>query len=129
MNSGMMWPVLHRLVLCCGATLCALSMGCDIINIAREAMLSIGCLQTQHCHTDHCPVGVATQRKWLQRGIDITSKSERCAQYIIGFRKELLQLTYASGYQHPCEFTRKDIEVSTGVNKFTTLEEILNYKL
>ena len=105
------------------------AMGCDMISIAREAMLSIGCLQTQHCHTDHCPVGVATQRKWLQRGIDISSKSERCAQYIIGFRKELLQLTYASGYQHPHQFTRKDIEVSTGVNKFTSLEEILNYKL
>ena len=107
----------------------AFSMGCDIINIAREAMLSIGCIQSQQCHTDHCPVGVATQRKWLQRGIDISSKSERCAQYIIGFRKELLQLTYASGYQHPHQFTRKDIEVSTGVNKFTSLEEILNYKL
>jgi len=107
----------------------AFAMGCDMISIAREAMLSIGCIQTQQCHTDHCPVGVATQRKWLQRGIDITSKSERCAQYIIGFRKELLQLTYASGYQHPGEFTTKDIEVSTGVNKFTSLEEILNYKV
>jgi len=105
----------------------AFAMGCDIINIAREAMLSIGCIQAQQCHTDHCPVGVATQRKWLQRGIDITSKSGRCSQYIIGFRKELLQLTYASGYQHPCELTRHDIEVSTGVNKFTNLEEILNY--
>ena len=107
----------------------AFAMGCDMISVARESMLSIGCIQTQQCHTDHCPVGVATQRKWLQRGIDITSKSERCAQYIVGFRKELLQLTYASGYQHPSEFTQKDIEVSTGVNKFTTLEEILNYKL
>ena len=107
----------------------AFAMGCDIINVAREAMLSIGCIQAQQCHTDHCPVGVATQRKWLQRGIDITLKSERCAQYIIGFRKELLQLTHASGYEHPCEFTQDDIEVSTGVNKFTTLREILNYKL
>jgi len=107
----------------------AFAMGCDIINIAREAMLSIGCIQAQQCHTGHCPVGVATQSKWLQRGIDITSKSERCAQYIIGFRKELLELTYASGYKHPSEFTTKDIEMSTGVNKFTELEEILNHKL
>ena len=107
----------------------AFAMGCDMISVARESMLSIGCIQTQQCHTDHCPVGVATQRKWLQRGIDITSKSERCAQYIVGFRKELLQLTYASGYQHPSQFTTKDIEMSTGVNKFTSLEEILNCKL
>ena len=106
----------------------AFSMGCDMINIARETMLSIGCIQAQQCHTDNCPTGVATQNKWLQRGLDISSKSERCAQYIIGFRKELLELTYASGYQHPCEFTAQDIEVSIGVNKFVPLEEILGYK-
>jgi len=106
----------------------ALSMGCDIINVAREAMLSIGCIQAQKCHTGHCPTGVATQKKWLQRGLNIKDKSERCAQYIIGFRKELLQLTYASGYEHPAQFTGNDIEISSGVNKFVPLEDILEYK-
>ena len=106
----------------------ALSMGCDIINVAREAMISIGCIQAQKCHTDDCPTGVATQKKWLQRGLNIKNKSERCAQYIIGFRKELLQLTYASGYEHPAQFTGNDIEISSGVNKFVPLEDILEYK-
>ena len=106
----------------------AFSMGCDIINVARETMLSIGCIQAQKCHTGHCPTGVATQKKWLQRGLHINDKAERCAQYIIGFRKELLQLTYASGYEHPNQFTGQDIEVSNGVNKFVPLEDILGYK-
>ena len=106
----------------------ALSMGCDIINVAREAMISIGCIQAQKCHTGHCPTGVATQKKWLQRGLNIKDKSERCAQYIVGFRKELLQLTYASGYEHPSQFTGNDIEISSGVNKFVPLEDILEYK-
>ena len=106
----------------------AFSMGCDLINVARETMLSIGCIQAQKCHTGGCPTGVATQNKWLQRGLNISSKSERCAQYIMGFRKELLELTHASGYQHPSEFTGQDIEISTGVNKFVPLEEILDYK-
>tara|TARA_B100001996_G_scaffold223843_1_gene172225 strand:- start:1650 stop:3116 length:1467 start_codon:yes stop_codon:yes gene_type:complete len=106
----------------------AMSMGCDIINVAREAMISIGCIQAQKCHTGHCPTGVATQQKWLQRGLNVIDKSERCAQYIKGFRKELLQLTYASGYQHPSEFTGQDIEISSGVNKFLPLENIIEYK-
>jgi len=106
----------------------AFSMGCDMINVAREAMLSIGCIQAQKCHTSHCPTGIATQNKWLQRGLNVTNKSERCAQYIIGFRKELLQLTHASGYKHPSEFTGQDIEISTGVNKFIPLDDILEYK-
>ena len=106
----------------------ALSMGCDMINIARETMLSIGCIQSQQCHTDRCPTGITTQNKWLQRGIDITKKSERCAQFIIGLRKELLQLTYAAGYEHPCQITGDDIEFSSGVNTFYTLEKSLGYK-
>ena len=106
----------------------AFAMGCDMINIAREAMLAIGCIQAQKCHTGHCPTGVATQKKWLQRGLVVKDKSQRCAQYIKGFRKELLQLTHASGYMHPSDFTGNDIEISSGVNQFTTLEQILDYK-
>ncbi|HEU4615082.1 MAG TPA: FMN-binding glutamate synthase family protein, partial [Kofleriaceae bacterium] len=40
--------------------LLALTLGCDMVNVAREAMLSIGCIQAQRCHTGHCPTGVAT---------------------------------------------------------------------
>jgi len=43
----------------------AFALGCDMVYVAREAMLSIGCIQAQKCHTDTCPVGVATQNKWL----------------------------------------------------------------
>ncbi|SVD03908.1 uncharacterized protein METZ01_LOCUS356762, partial [marine metagenome] len=105
----------------------AFSMGCDMINVARETMLSIGCIQAQKCHTGYCPTGVATQKKWLQRGLNIKNKSERCAQYIMGFRKELLELTHASGYEHPSEFTGNDIEISAGVDTFVPLENILEY--
>jgi glutamate synthase domain-containing protein 2 len=41
-----------------------------MVNVAREAMLSIGCIQAQKCHTDTCPTGVATQNAWLTRGSD-----------------------------------------------------------
>jgi glutamate synthase domain-containing protein 2 len=59
--------------------LVAMALGADCINIAREAMLAIGCIQAQRCHTGHCPTGVATQGRWLSRGLDPTSKSHRVA--------------------------------------------------
>lgn len=90
----------------------AFAMGADIINVAREAMLSIGCIQAQICHTNRCPSGVATQSKWLQNGINIPLKSERLAQYFKTYRKELLEITHAAGYEHPCQFTMKDIDVN-----------------
>lgn len=39
----------------------AIALGADMINIAREAMHSIGRIQAQKCHTEFCPAGVATQ--------------------------------------------------------------------
>ena len=41
----------------------AICLGADMINIAREAMLAIGCIQAQQCHTGHCPTGVATHER------------------------------------------------------------------
>lgn len=90
----------------------AFAMGADCINVAREAMMSIGCIQAQVCHTNRCPSGVATQSKWLQNGINIPLKSERLAQYFKTFRKELLEITHAAGYEHPCQFKMDDIEMN-----------------
>ncbi|PNQ72628.1 FMN-binding glutamate synthase family protein [Hanstruepera neustonica] len=90
----------------------AFAMGADCINVAREAMMSIGCIQAQVCHTNRCPSGVATQNKWLQSGINIPLKSERLAQYFKTFRKEFIEITHAAGYEHPCQFKMKDIDVN-----------------
>jgi len=90
----------------------AFAMGVDCINVAREAMMSIGCIQAQICHTNKCPAGVATQSKWLQAGIDPTLKSVRLAQYFKTFRKEFVEITHAAGHEHPCQFNMKDIQVN-----------------
>ena len=50
------------------------------------------------------------------------SKGTRMEKYIISFRKELLTLSHAAGYEHPAQFTGKDVDICTGVNEFTALE-------
>jgi glutamate synthase domain-containing protein 2 len=106
----------------------AFAMGCDAIQVAREAMLAIGCIQAQKCHTGHCPAGITTHSKWLQAGLNVENKSKRLAGYVKSFRKELLALSFAAGYRHPAQFTGQDIELSSGVNKYSTLEEVLGYR-
>jgi len=105
----------------------ALAMGCDMIACAREVMLSIGCIQSQACHTGHCPTGITTMNKWKQGGLNVNTKSVRFSRYIKGLRKELISLAHTAGYEHPSQFTPQDIELSTGVNKFSTLEDVMGY--
>jgi len=97
----------------------AFAMGVDCINVAREAMMSIGCIQAQICHTNRCPAGIATQSKWLQNGIKIPLKSERLSQYFKTFRKELIEITHAAGYEHPCQFNMNDIEMNVDDHNLT----------
>jgi glutamate synthase (ferredoxin) len=106
----------------------AFAMGCDAIQVAREAMMAIGCIQAQKCHTGHCPAGITTHSKWLQAGLNVDNKAKRLAAYVKSFRKELLALSFAAGYRHPAQFTGQDIELSSGVNKYSTLEEVLGYR-
>lgn len=100
--------------------LMAFAMGADLINVAREAMMSVGCIQAQSCHTNTCPAGVATQNKWLQMGLNVKDKSERSAQYLRTLRKEILEITHAAGYEHPCQMTMDDVDVGMGDNNYTT---------
>lgn len=89
----------------------AFALGADMVNVAREAMLAVGCIQTQRCHTGHCPVGVATQNPWLERGIDVPLKAERVASYISTLRRDLLKVSQAVGVHHPGLVTVEDMEL------------------
>jgi glutamate synthase domain-containing protein 2 len=106
----------------------AIAMGVDLIYIAREAMMSIGCIQAQVCHNNTCPTGVATQKKWLTKGLHVPTKADRFANYANTFKQEVLQITQAAGYEHPCQFRGKDIALNLGDNmEVKDLSEIIGY--
>ena len=107
----------------------AFAMGADLIHVAREAMMSIGCIQAQICHTNRCPTGIATQSKWLQAGINTSLKSERFYQYNKTIRIEMLEITHAAGYEHPCQLSMEDIVMGMGDNHYTkSLKETFGYE-
>jgi len=103
-------------------------LGADMINVAREAMLAIGCIQAQRCHTDHCPTGVATQNRWLVRGLVPTDKAGRLANYVITLRKELLRLSHACGVHHPGFLTSDHMEILDGSFGARPLYDVFGYQ-
>ncbi len=106
----------------------AFAMGVDVINVAREAMLAVGCIQAKVCHNNTCPTGVATQSKWLQAGINVEDKAERVHYYFKNYKKELLEITHACGYEHPCQMEMEDIDVNLGDKNLTqTLADVYGY--
>ncbi|HET7305740.1 MAG TPA: FMN-binding glutamate synthase family protein [Segeticoccus sp.] len=106
----------------------AFALGCDMVNVGREAMLSVGCIQAQRCHTDRCPTGVATQDPWLTRGLDPTLKSVRVANYLRTLRRDLVKVSEATGVYHPGLVTTDDIELVDGTRSGRTLREVYGYE-
>ncbi|MBK3531571.1 FMN-binding glutamate synthase family protein [Streptomyces rubiginosohelvolus] len=106
----------------------AFALGVDMINVGREAMLSIGCIQAQKCHTDKCPTGIATQNPWLARGIDAPSKGDRAAMYLRTLRRELLKVSGAVGVLHPSLITPTDIDILNGDYDARSLGSVYGYK-
>ena len=106
----------------------AFALGCDMVNVGREAMLAIGCIQAQKCHTDRCPTGVATQNPWLAHGLDPALKSVRAANYIKTLRRDLLKVAEACGVEHPALIDTDPVELLEAGMRSTTLREVYGYQ-
>ena len=82
----------------------ALALGADWCNAARGFMFALGCIQSQSCHTDHCPTGVATQDRSRQRALVVPDKLKRVANFHAATMQSVVELTAAAGLDHPQEF-------------------------
>ena len=78
-----------------------LALGADWCNAARGYMFALGCIQSQSCHTDRCPTGIATQNPSRWRHLDVPDKSMRVHQFHDNTLKALRDLLAAAGLEHP----------------------------
>jgi glutamate synthase domain-containing protein 2 len=82
-----------------------LAQGADYTNAARAMMMAVGCIQSQRCHTNTCPVGVATQDPKRQRALDVPDKTERVRRYQAATVTEAMRLMASMGVRDPGEVT------------------------
>jgi len=79
------------------------AIGADWVNCARGFMFAIGCIQSQSCHTNRCPTGVATQDKVRQRALVVPDKAERVHNFHRNTLQALAEMLAAAGLKHPNE--------------------------
>lgn len=104
----------------------ALAMGADLVNIARGFMITVGCIQALKCHTNACPVGVATTDKKLERGLVIDEKKYRVVNYILTLRRGLFRLAAAAGIESPVHFAPSHVCHKSNVGEVMTLDDIMD---
>ena len=80
-----------------------LALGADWCNAARGFMFALGCIQSQNCHTDRCPTGVATQDPGRWKKLNVPDKAERVKMFHANTLHALKELIAAAGLTHPSE--------------------------
>ncbi|MEL6625231.1 MAG: glutamate synthase-related protein [Bacteroidota bacterium] len=87
----------------------ALALGADAIAVSNAAMQAIGCLGMRACHTNNCPVGIATMKENLRARLEIQKSAKQLHNYFEATQELMAVLARACGHSHISEFTLDDL--------------------
>ncbi|MEM8798774.1 MAG: glutamate synthase-related protein [Pseudomonadota bacterium] len=87
----------------------ALALGANAVALSNAAMQAIGCLGMRACHTNNCPVGIATQKDHLRRRLIVDQSAAQLARFFETSVELIKILARACGHRHVNEFTRSDL--------------------
>ncbi|PTI42217.1 hypothetical protein BU056_02120 [Staphylococcus succinus] len=104
----------------------ALGLGADVINVARGMMISVGCIMSQQCHMNTCPVGVATTDPKREKGLSIDEKKYRVTNFVTSLHEGLFNIAAAVGVESPTKISKEHIIIK---KKDGGIQSIQDYKL
>jgi len=87
----------------------ALALGADAVAISNSALQAIGCLGMRACHTNNCPVGIATQRPHLRARLPVEEAAERLNRFLRASVELMQVLARACGHRRLADFTIDDL--------------------
>jgi len=87
----------------------ALAMGADAIAVSNSALQAIGCLGMRACHTDNCPVGIATQKQNLRSRLIIDKSAERLTNFFNASTDLMKVVARALGHESFSKFEERDL--------------------
>ena len=87
----------------------ALALGADGIAVSNAALQAVGCLGMRACHTNNCPVGIATQKPHLRARLPVDVAAERLARFFTASVELMSVLARAAGHSHLNQFNVGDL--------------------
>jgi glutamate synthase domain-containing protein 2 len=89
----------------------ALCVGADFCVSARGFMFALGCIQALQCNKNSCPTGITTHDPKRQRGLNLTDKAQRVANYARRMLQEVGMIAHACGVAEPRQLQRRHARI------------------
>jgi glutamate synthase domain-containing protein 2/nitrite reductase/ring-hydroxylating ferredoxin subunit len=87
----------------------ALALGADAVAVSNVALQAIGCVGMRACHTDNCPMGIATQQPHLRARLPVQRAAEQLTRYLTATTELMVVLARACGHDSLSHFTPRDL--------------------
>lgn len=87
----------------------ALAMGADAIAVSNAAMQAIGCIAMRACHTDACPVGIASQKPHLVSRLVVEKSAQRLKNYFLAATELMQVMARACGHGRLADMSMDDL--------------------
>ncbi len=87
----------------------AMALGADAIAVSNAAMQAIGCIAMRACHTNNCPVGIATQKPGLASRIVVEKSAKQLANFFNASAELMQVMARACGHSHLSQFRSDDL--------------------
>ena len=87
----------------------ALALGADAVAVSNSALQAIGCVAMRACHTNNCPVGIATQKPHLVARLLVEQSAPRLANFFAASVELMQVMARACGHHHLNEFELDDL--------------------
>ena len=87
----------------------AMALGADAIALSNSAMQAIGCIAMRACHTNNCPVGIATQKPHLVSRLVVEKSAERLTNFFNASVELMQVMARACGHDHLSKFNSDDL--------------------
>jgi nitrite reductase/ring-hydroxylating ferredoxin subunit len=87
----------------------ALALGADAIALSNAALQAIGCIAMRACHTNNCPVGIATQKPHLVARLAVDKSARQLANFFEASVHLMQVMARACGHDQLSKFTPEDL--------------------
>lgn len=87
----------------------AMALGADGVAVSNGALQAIGCQAMRACHTNNCPVGIATQKPHLRARLEVEASAARLVNWFEGSVELMKVLARSAGHDHLGKFTHDDL--------------------
>ena len=102
----------------------AICLGADFVASARGFMFALGCIQALQCNRNTCPTGITTHDLNLQKGLVVSDKAERVANYCGNITYEVGVIAHSCGVEEPRKLERRHARIVTDTRQSVSLADL-----